>query len=128
MFRRQARRALLLFSQLANVGDESLDLVVRQLVLVGGHFVFAIGHDGDELLIGLILHIRRSEIVGAQRFGHGSARFAIWTMACGTLGLVKAGGIVLSAQGSDEQNKGSEGSESVSKAANRQANHLLPPS
>ena len=47
------------FANRADVGDESLDLVVRQLALVRGHLLaLAVGDAVGELRVRLVLHVR----------------------------------------------------------------------
>ena len=84
--------------KLPDVGDERLDHVRGGFAAKSRHLASALGDDGVELGIRLLLHYVRAQIFGLEGFAGGSVGAAVFTVAERAIGLEVFGGVILRAQ------------------------------
>ena len=78
---------LLRLAERADVADHFFDLLLLQLAVIGWHLALAFRDDPTQLIIGLLLNVRRTEIANLEGFAHRRVASAVGAMTRSTFRL-----------------------------------------
>src|SRR5437763_1855657 len=79
-----------LFRQYAHVRDQRVDVRFTPLCLVCRHLTLAVGGDGSQLLVALLLDLGRAEVAQLQRLAHRRLPAAVGAVAGSALRFVES--------------------------------------